>query len=103
MSEADATILLYLETKNIFRGLYLDKDSKKSFFYIIFLFLSTCSIFIALQVNRKHGCYYTCCFVAYSFIPYGVLNGIVFFQISYRTLLNYFISRVAPELEMSAL
>ena len=44
--------------------------------------------------------YYTCCFVAYSFIPYGVLNGIVFFQISYRTLLNYFISRVAPELEM---
>jgi len=47
--------------------------------------------------------FYTRCFVAYSFIPYGVLNGIDFFQISYRTFLNYFISRVVPYLEMNAL
>lgn len=62
-SEADATALLDLETKNIFRGLYLDRDSKKASFYILFLSLSTCNIFKSLQVNRKHGCHYTSCFV----------------------------------------
>lgn len=57
------TLLLHLKTKDIFRGLDLHRDSKKSSFYTFCFFLSTCNKFIVLQVNRKHGCHYTSCFV----------------------------------------